>query len=106
MVFAHITQKKKKNCINFVVGDSLITHHNMRFTAKNRDQDTHPPGNCAQLYTGAFWYSACHNVNINGQYLKGQNSLYAKGIIWNKWKGYNYSLKTSQMKFRPDYIKN
>jgi len=87
-------------------GDSLITHHNMRFTAKNRDQDTHPPGNCAQLYTGAFWYSACHNVNINGQYLKGQNSLYAKGIIWNKWKGYNYSLKTSQMKFRPDYIKN
>ena len=77
----------------------------MRFSAKDRDQDVSSGENCAQKYTGAFWYDACHGVNINGQYLKGQNNQFAKGVVWYAFKGHNYSLKTTEMKFRPDYIK-
>merc|ERR1712183_156520 len=89
-------------------GDSLAGHHNMRFSTKDKEQDIYPAEHCAQLYTGGFWYYRCHQVNINGQYLKGaySSNQYAKGMVWNSWKGYNYSLKTTQMKFRPDYIKN
>jgi len=86
-------------------GDSLAYHHMMRFTAKDRDQDANSGVNCAQTFTGAFWYEACHGVNINGQYLKGQNNQFAKGVVWYAFKGHNYSLKTTEMKFRPDYIK-
>ena len=76
----------------------------MKFTTKDNDQDAHSSVNCAQHYTGAFWYKRCHQVNINGQYLGGQNDQSGKGLIWWKFKGLYYSLKTSQMKFRPDYI--
>ena len=76
----------------------------MKFSTKDKDQDT-IGGSCAQLYTGAFWYVGCHSVNINGQYLKGQNDQNAKGVVWRTWKEY-YSLKTTQMKFRPDHTKN
>ena len=88
------------------LGDSLAYHHNMRFSAKDLDQDANSGANCAQSYTGAFWYNACHRVNINGQYLKGQTNQHAKGMVWDGFKGHNYSLKTAQMKFRPDYIKD
>ena len=88
------------------LGDSLPYHHNMRFGSKNKDQDATSDQNCAQSYTGAFWYNACHWVNINGLYLKGQNDQVGKGMVWLGFKGHSYSLKTAQMKFRPDYIKN
>ena len=77
----------------------------MKFSTKDKDQDTYG-GNCAQEYSGAFWYYACHAANINGLYLRGQNNQYGKGVIWGYWKDNYYSLKTTQMKFRPDYIKN
>ena len=56
---------------NFVIlGDSLGRHHKMKFSTKDKDQDTY--GNsCAQQYTDAFWYVDCHSVNINGQYFEG-----------------------------------
>ena len=79
----------------------------MRFSTKDRDQDTARGSyNCARTYTGAFWYKPCQLININGQNLKGNNDLYGKGMIWKTWKCDYYSLKTNQMKFRPDYIKN
>ena len=77
----------------------------MTFSAKDRDQDATSGENCAQSYTGAFWYNACNRVNINDQYLKGLNNQPAKGATWSAFKGHYYSLKTTQMKFRPDYIK-
>ena len=69
----------------------------MRFSTKDKEQDLEPNQNCAQVYTGAFWYDACHLVNINGGYLEGQNDKYAKGTVWQGFKGYWYSLKTTQM---------
>ena len=78
----------------------------MKFSTKDKDQDVINNFDCAQKYTGAFWYKECHHVNINGQYLGGQNDQYARGLIWRDFKGHYYSLKTTQMKFRPDYILN
>jgi len=86
-------------------GDSLSEHYNMRFSTLDRDQDKIDES-CAQNCVGAFWYNRCHGVNINGLYLNGTNDKYAQGVIWKEWKGYYYSLKTTQMKFRPVYIQN
>ncbi|NWX77160.1 FGL1L protein, partial [Alca torda] len=51
-------------------GDSMTTnsastvHDNMKFSAKDLDQDTYS-GNCASSYGGGWWYSACYSVRLN-----------------------------------------
>ena len=52
---------------------------------------------------GAWWYHSCHDSNLNGLYLSGENKFYAQGIVWEKFRGQYYSLKTTEMKFRADY---
>ncbi|XP_030636180.1 microfibril-associated glycoprotein 4-like [Chanos chanos] len=72
-------------------GDSLIIHNGQKF---DRDQDTHSTLNCARSFLAAFWYSDCHNANLNGVYLWGSDGThYAIGVEWSSWKGYSYSLK-------------
>ena len=46
-------------------GNSLDYQNGMKFTTKDHDQDYYE-GNCASFNTGAFWYRACHAVNLNG----------------------------------------
>lgn len=41
-------------------GDSFGGHRGMYFTTQDRDNDICAV-NCAQLYTGAWWYRVCHN---------------------------------------------
>ncbi|XP_053137583.1 ficolin-2-like [Hemicordylus capensis] len=81
-------------------GDSLSGHNSMPFSTKDRQQD---PSNsqCAVTYKGAWWYNACHTSNLNGIYWLGAHSTFADGVNWQTGKGYYYSYKRSEMKFRP-----
>lgn len=81
------------------LGDSLSLN-NLQFSTKDRDHDTTTRENCSKLYKGGWWYGACHLANLNGLYLAGEHKSFADGVNWKTFKGYNYSLKFSQMKLR------
>ncbi|KAH8293179.1 hypothetical protein KR044_010116, partial [Drosophila immigrans] len=42
-------------------GDSLRTHHGMKFTTRDRDNDVDTKKNCGAHYTAAWWYRHCHD---------------------------------------------
>ncbi|CAH3139486.1 unnamed protein product, partial [Pocillopora meandrina] len=71
---------------------------NMSFTTRDRDNDVYQGGNCAVVYRGGWWYSACHNANPNGLYQGGSS---AQGITWALFRRQDYSLKHIEIKLRP-----
>ncbi|XP_053551581.1 ficolin-1-B [Bombina bombina] len=82
-------------------GDSLFNvHKNRAFSTKDRYHNEDAKG-CAVSYKGAWWYNSCHNSNLNGLYLKGENKQKGMGINWSSLKRSTYSFKVSEMKFRP-----
>ena len=44
---------------NGILGDSFTQHVGFSFTTKDRDNDVNPYGNCAEAYTGAWWFHNC-----------------------------------------------
>ncbi|KAJ6651955.1 hypothetical protein lerEdw1_015897 [Lerista edwardsae] len=81
-------------------GDSLSYHNNMDFSTKDHDNDTHQ-WNCAKRFKGGWWYKSCHYSNLNGLYFQGASTQFGTGVNWRTGKGYQYSYKHSEMKFRP-----
>ena len=79
-------------------GDGFDEHNGMKFSTYDRDNDEWSAGNCASDYTGAWWYNACENSNLNGRYVPGANNY--SSVTWKPWRGYN-SLNASTMKIRP-----
>ncbi|GFR71992.1 fibrinogen-related protein 3.2 [Elysia marginata] len=58
-------------------GDSLEVHNGEPFSTYDRDHDLYDR-NCAVVFSGAWWYKACHHSNLNG---KWQATAY-KGPAW------------------------
>ncbi|KAE8582227.1 hypothetical protein XENTR_v10020012 [Xenopus tropicalis] len=82
-------------------GDSLSIHQNRAFSTKDADNDKSDSTNCATKYSGAWWYHSCLNTNPNGPYLRGTISKKNIGMTWYKFRGSYYSLKVTEIKFRP-----
>ena len=84
-------------------GDSMTSSphstNGVKFTTNDQDNDNYG-NNCAIQFKGAWWYSNCHHSNLNGLYLSGAHTTFADGVNWKAWKGYNYSLKISEMKLK------
>lgn len=93
-------------CVNLhlfapFIGDSLGDLNNMKFTTFDRDNDIWDK-NCAQHFLGGFWYNNCHHANPNGMYAPQGTIAYSSvQVIWNTYRGSQYSLKTIEMKIRP-----
>ena len=81
-------------------GDSMKYHNETMFSAKDRDNDIRNGSSCAITYKGGWWYKRCHRSNLNGRYLFGIYNSTADGVSWYHWKGYQYSLKFTEMKLR------
>jgi ficolin len=83
-------------------GDSFKIHDGMAFSTYDRDHDNISTVNCAETFTGAWWFNRCHTSNLNGQnFGVAEATPDGKGIIWSKFSGQNYTLKNVQMAIRP-----
>ncbi|XP_035787322.1 ficolin-2-like [Anopheles albimanus] len=80
-------------------GDDMGGVKGMKFSTLDSDNDTWDR-NCAVVYTGAWWYGACHRSNLNGKYLRGETKEYATGMVWHAFRGHHYALKSSKMMIR------
>ncbi|XP_062604380.1 ficolin-1-like [Saccostrea cucullata] len=79
-------------------GDGLTSFHNgMKFTTKDQDNDNYG-SNCATDFHGAWWYSTCHQSNLNGQYAQSGVSG-PRYPVWHHWKGWE-ALKQTVMMIR------
>ncbi|KFB47920.1 AGAP011197-PA-like protein [Anopheles sinensis] len=73
-------------------GDSLTGHKGMEFSTLDRDNDGSSGTHCATKWKGGWWYNACHESHLNGQYV---NQVGSSAINWyhykNNYQGMGYS---------------
>ncbi|XP_059175476.1 angiopoietin-2-like [Physella acuta] len=79
------------------VGDVFIYHKGMKFTTIDSDNDLRSSTNCAVDKRGGWWYTNCHNVNLNGEWA---SRVGYKGINWISITRSSDSLDFVEMKLR------
>ncbi|KAM5135076.1 ficolin-2-like [Mantella aurantiaca] len=80
-------------------GDTMEYHSNRPFTTYDQDNDR-SSSNCADSWSGGWWYDNCYYANMNGEYkLPTQNNSYV-GINWKTDQGWNFFYKYTEMKIR------
>ena len=101
---------------NSTAGDSLEESNGLRFTTSDSDNDNSYYSykchcsysntgfeNCASQYNAGWWYDSCFNkASLNGPYSSTESVSSWTGIHWTTWKPADYSLKTVEMKIRPN----
>ncbi|XP_036410791.1 angiopoietin-related protein 3-like [Megalops cyprinoides] len=84
--------------------DAMSNHTGTRFSTKDRDNDNKEDSNCAQDYTGGWWFNACGDANLNGKYIhirpKGRTER-RRGLYWKPGRGNSYSVRATKMSVRP-----
>uniref|UniRef100_A0A182WGH0 Fibrinogen C-terminal domain-containing protein n=1 Tax=Anopheles minimus TaxID=112268 RepID=A0A182WGH0_9DIPT len=90
---------KSLGAFSGTAGDSLSRNVGSKFSTHDSDNDR-SSSHCAQLYVGGWWYDDCHLSNLNGKYMKGTSTVYAKSMCWSSFKGFYYSLKISRIMVR------
>ncbi|KAJ8279069.1 hypothetical protein COCON_G00061350 [Conger conger] len=83
--------------------DAMTNQTGMKFSTKDRDNDNHREINCAESYTGGWWFNACGETNLNGNYIwvrpRGRTER-RRGIYWKPERGHSYSLKSTKISIR------
>jgi hypothetical protein len=80
-------------------GNSLTYHNGYSFYTPDRDRN-----NCAKNNEGAWWFNNCQRSHLNGKYYYGSSPASQKGVVWDTWRGSQYSLKQTEMKTRPSRL--
>ncbi|XP_059154492.1 fibroleukin-like isoform X2 [Physella acuta] len=79
------------------VEDKFSYHNGMKFTTIDTDNDVWSDGNCAVDWRGGWWYGACYDVNVNGEWA---SRVADKGIHWVTITRSSDSLDFVEMKLR------
>ena len=80
-------------------GDSFGSYSNgYKFSTADHDNDIHS-FNCAERYSGAWWYRGCCQANLNGQY-RSNGYVGDRGIHWIHWYGDRRALKRAEIKVK------
>ncbi|KAL0962340.1 hypothetical protein UPYG_G00338830 [Umbra pygmaea] len=78
-------------------GDSMSYHSGQPFSTKDKNIRLSIT-RCSMSYRGGWWYKNCHEANPNGLYNTHVNH---QGLTWTAWKGNDFSIPFTEMKFRP-----
>uniref|UniRef100_A0A8C1TIP0 Fibrinogen C-terminal domain-containing protein n=1 Tax=Cyprinus carpio TaxID=7962 RepID=A0A8C1TIP0_CYPCA len=76
---------------------ALDEHIGYRFSTKDHNDGNNDDPNCAQDYTGGWWFSFCGDINLNGKCI--QSRPRKKGTHWKPGRG-TTSFKASKISIR------
>ena len=69
----------------------------MPFSTYDADHDNYL-GNCAVIFSGAWWYNSCACGNLNGLYQGGKYATMMNGLDWDNWTRGQNAIKFTEMK--------
>ena len=82
-------------------GDSLPeSYSGAAFSTIDRDNDVWSQS-CAVAQKGAWWYTECHQANLNGYNFGTADKVGSTGMVWQTFTTYDYALKSDMMAIRP-----